>query len=219
MIASLVMLLLPIALSASLQLLEGAAPAPMTVQQILARMAANTTGLQTYQVPVEIHARIHKIITVSVSMAGTRYFKAPDKEALKMNAAPSIAKAFQNVYASLGTPSTWPQMYNLTLVTPEVTNGRAIYELRAVYSRPTRIDHILLDVDATTFDPIQARWYYGNGAMIVMNIEEQLVDGKYRLPTSETLEVSFPQYRGDAVVRYGDYRINQDISDSVFAGN
>jgi hypothetical protein len=209
------------AFAAAILLLAAAppTPAPLTVQQILTRMAANTTGLKTYQVPVEIDARIHKIITLPVSMSGKRYFKAPDQEAMKMNTVPSIAKGFQNVYASLGTPATWPQRYDLTLVTQEVSSGRAVYEVRAVYKRSTRIDHIMLDVDATTFDPIQARWYYTNGATIVMNIEEQLVGGKYRLPTREQLDVTFPQYRGSAVVKYGDYVIDQAIPDKVFSGN
>jgi hypothetical protein len=39
---------------------------------------------------------------------------------------------------------------------------RAVYEVRAVYKRPTKIDHIMLDVDVTTLDPIRARWYYTN---------------------------------------------------------
>src|ERR1700682_5918656 len=91
-------------------------PAPLGVQEILTRMAANTTGLQTYQVPVEIDARIHKIITLPVSMSGKRYFKAPDQEARKMNTVPSIAKGFQNIYASLGPPATWPRTYDFTLV-------------------------------------------------------------------------------------------------------
>ncbi len=192
------------------------APA-MSVQQILARMDANTSGLQAYQVPVRIDARIRKVITLPVSMSGTRYFKRPDKEALKMSTVPAIAKPFENAYASLGTPNTWPKTYSITQTRPSVAFARPVYELRGTYKRSSNVDRIILDVDASTFDPVQARWYYKNGATIVMNIEEQLVDGKYRLPTHETLDVSFPAYRGNADVHYGDYVINQPIPDSVFA--
>jgi hypothetical protein len=74
----------------------------------------------------------------------------------------------------------------------------------------------MLDVDASTFDPVQARWYYKNGATIVMNIEEQVVQGNYRLPARESLNVHFPEYSGDAVVQFGTYVINQPIADAVF---
>jgi hypothetical protein len=50
-----------------------------------------------------------------------------------------------------------------------------------------------------------------------MNIEEQLVAGKYRLPERESLSVHFPEYRGDAVVQYGTYVTNAKIPDSAFA--
>lgn len=198
---------------------SSAAPPAMTVQQILSRMVANYGGLKTYEVPVTIDAHIHKVVTLPVSMTGTRYFKLPDREALKMNSVPSIAKEFQNVYSSLGTPVTWPKTYNIDIVTPSVSTDRPIYELRATYKHPSNVDHIALDVDAATFDPIQARWYYKNGATILMNIQEQLVQGKYRLPQRETLEVHFPQYSGDAAVSYGTYIVNQPIPDSVFTQN
>lgn len=191
-------------------------PAPMTPQQILAHMLANYRGLQTYQVPVTINAHIHKFITLPVTMTGKRYFKVPDHEALKMNSVPSLAKAFQNVYASLGTPATWPKTYAVTTVAPTVSTDRPVYELRAVYRHPSNVDHIMLDVDASTFDPVQARWYYKNGATIVMNIEEQVVQGNYRLPARESLNVHFPEYSGDAVVQFGTYVINQPIADAVF---
>ena len=190
----------------------------LTVQQILTRMTANTAGLTSYQVPVRIDARVHKIITLGVSMSGDRYFKAPDKESMKMKTVPSVAKAFQNAYASLGTAATWLQTYDFTMVAPTLATAPGpIYELRAVYKRSSRVDHILLDVDANTFDPIEARWYYTNGATIDMNIEEQLVDGKYHLPSRETLDVTFPAYRGSAVVTYGNYVVNGDLSDSLFS--
>jgi hypothetical protein len=188
----------------------------MTVPQILAHMSANTAGLQTYQVPVKIDAKIYKVIAIPVSMSGTRYFKAPDKEALKMNTVPSAAKAFQNVYASLGTPATWPATYDITECSPTVLSGRPVYQLRAVYKRQANVDHILLDVDASTFDPLEARWYYTNGASIMMNIEEQPVAGRFRLPAHEMLSVTFPQYRGQADVHYGSYVTNTQIPESIF---
>ena len=192
-------------------------PAPMTVQQILGRMSANTAGLTTYQVPVTINVHVHKGVSVSVALSGTRYFKAPDKEALHMKTVPAIAKPFQDAYASLGTPMTWPQMYTISVVAPSLQDARPVYELRATYKKPSsRVDHILLDVDATTFDPIEARWFYTNGATIVMNIKEQPVQGKYRLPSRETLDVSFPSYKGSGVVTYGTYIINEDVPDSTF---
>jgi hypothetical protein len=50
-----------------------------------------------------------------------------------------------------------------------------------------------------------------------MNITEDSVDGKYRLPKHETVDLKFPQYTGHATVDYGTYTINQPVPDSTFS--
>lgn len=189
----------------------------LTVHQILTRMAQNTKGIEAYRVPVTILARVKEIISIRVRMSGERYFKAPDKGALKLHNVPAFAKMFSNLYASLGTPATWPQTYDVERVSSTVIQGRHVYELRATYKHPSRVDLVVLDVDGETFDPVEARWYYANGATIFMIITEDPVEGVYRLPKQETLEVHFPHYTGDATIEYGAYEINVDIPDSVFA--
>jgi hypothetical protein len=181
-----------------------------TVAQILARMQRDRMGLVSFQVPVEIKARLKKGISLPIRLSGTRYFKAPDTEALKLRTVPAIAKQFQNLYSSLGTPATWGSTYDVTSITPMSIDGHDVYEARAVYKRPSNVDHILLDIDRTTYAPVHARWFYKNGATIDMAIEEQRV-GAYELPRHESLELRFPGYAGSADIEYGTYIINQPI--------
>lgn len=196
-------------------LLLAQAPRPMSAQQILERMQANTRGLHSYSVPVRIDAHVRHIVSISVPLKGTRYFEEPDEEALKLDTVPAIAKPFQNIYASLGTPATWAQTYTITEVTPSPDAGPGVYELRGVYKRPSNVDYILLDVDATTFSPVLARWYYKNGSTVVMHVQEA-VYGEYRLPKHETVDVKFPQYTGSATIDYGTYSLNAHIDKAVF---
>ena len=204
----------PTATSSPLAAATGS-PLP-SVSDVLSGMEAQTAGLNTYDVPVTIHASVKKVISIPFTLTGDRYFAAPDKEALKLKSGvPAIGKAFSNIYASLGTPATWPQTYNLQVVPPDHPTAQPIYELRGTYNRPSRVDHILLDVDATTYEPIQARWFYQNGATIVMNIQEESV-GKFRLPATENVDVHFPGYSGHATISYGSYSINTALPDSAF---
>ena len=191
----------------------------LTVKQILAHMSANTAGLSSYQVPVHIVAHVKKgAISVPVTMDGNRYFKAPDRSEVKINSGiPAIAKSFSNTYASLGTPSTWLYTYDFTSQTEGDVEGHHVYSLTAVYKKPSHVDHIVLDVDTTTFDPVRVQWFYKNGATLVMHIEENLVGSKYRLPQHEEVDASFPAYRGTADVTFGQYQLNVPIDDSVFS--
>jgi len=204
----------PVATSSPLAAATGS-PLP-SASDVLSSMTAQMAGLDTYDVPVTIHASVKKVISIPFTLTGDRYFAAPDKEALKLKSGvPAVGKAFSNIYSSLGTPATWPQTYSLQVVPPDHPTAQPIYELRGTYNRPSRVDHILLDVDAATFEPIEARWFYQNGATIVMNIQEESV-GKFRLPETENVDVHFPGYSGHATITYGTYSINTTLPDSAF---
>jgi hypothetical protein len=190
-------------------------PSLPSVSDVLSGMAKQTAGLEAYDVPVTIHAAVKKVISIHFTLSGERYFAAPDKEALKLKSVPAIAKAFSNIYASLGTPQTWPQTYNLQVVTPDHPTAAPTYELLGTYKRSSSVDHILLDVDAGTYDPIEVRWFYRNGATIVMNVQEESI-GSYRLPAVENVDVHFPGYSGHATVNYGTYNLNITPPASVF---
>ncbi|MBV8282246.1 MAG: hypothetical protein JO347_09320, partial [Candidatus Eremiobacteraeota bacterium] len=148
-------------------------------------------------------------------LTGVRYFQLPDKEALVMHSVPAVAKSFEKIFAGLGTPETWPAQYDITLVPLDPPANATTYELRGVPKAGGNVDHILLDVSQTTYEPLRARWFYKNGATIGMTIQNSLA-GNYLLPKTETLDIDFPSYRAHAVASYGDYSINTPIPDSVW---
>jgi hypothetical protein len=193
------------------------AAAPQTAESILARMVAARKGLETFSVPVHFDVKLHRPLPIAVPMDGVRYFERVDKQALIMHSVPSIAKAFAQTYATLGTAETWPREYDITLVALDPPASATMYELRGVPKRSSSVDHVLLDVATDTVAPLRARWFYRNGSTIDMSIENSMVNGAYLLPKTETLDVKFPSYAGQAVVHYGDYSINLPIPASVWA--
>jgi len=200
----------------SAPLAQPSATAPVTVQDVLGRMVANREGLNSFTVPIAFSISVHEIVSVSISPTGIRYFQRPDQEALIMHKVPGPAKSFQRIFAGLGTPETWPSQYQISLVTPDLASGNGIYELRGVPNKGGSVDHILLDVSQTTYEPVKARWFYKNGATIVMSIVNAMAGDKYLLPKTETLDIHFPSYKAHAVANYGEYSINTPIPDSVW---
>jgi hypothetical protein len=197
-----------------------------TVSQILGRMAENTKGLTSYEVPFHIDGHYKKsFISVRVPLDGTRYFKVPDKSLVKIPHPPPEAKELADVYSWLGTPQTWPTTYDISL---EPTKALGVYELRATYKPNSKVhamldkvadstvDHILLDVDARTFDPVHVTWFYHNGSTIVMDITNGVVD-RYRLPQRESVNMNLPGHHFTALVTYGFYKTNVSIPDAEFS--
>jgi len=201
-------------------------PSATTVSEILTGMAENTKGLTSYEVPFHIDAHFKKFIfSKRVPLDGIRYFKAPDKSALKMTNVPAQAKDFSQIYSWLGTPTTWPSIYDITLAS---TKSLGVYELRATYKPNSKVhalldkaaqstvDHILLDVDAQTFDPVRVAWFYHNGSRITMNITTGIVGG-YHLPKRESVDMSLPDHHVNALITFGTYQTNILIPDATFS--
>src|SRR5579872_1410869 len=188
-----------------------------TAQSIVAHLLEARHGLQSFSVPIGFDVVVHKGIGVSAHVSGTRYFQSPDKEVLVMNSMPAIAKRFSYIYSGAGTPETWPSMYDITLMTGQ-TAGSSSYALRGVpkTKSPVGIAAVILDVDSTTFAPIAAHLSYENGGTIALQFQNALVGGKYQLPSTETIDIAFPEYRVHAVAHYGTYSVNGAIPDSVW---
>lgn len=196
-------------------MLCAATPSP-GIQDILKKMAAQQSGLTSYQVPVDFDIHFHKIIWLHQHLTGVRYFKRPDKAALVMNAVPAEAKAFQHIYEGLGTPETWPDKYVITMLPQTTYNGAPVFELQGVPRKVGNVDHVILDVAADNYTPVRARWFYRNGGKAEMLVTEARIDDKYMLPSIEKIQINFPSYEAYGTVTYGRYIINQPIPDSVF---
>lgn len=209
-----------IAVGSSTGALQASAPQPSasaapTVQSILERMTASRKDLNSFSVAIHFDITLHEVVDVGLGLDGVQYYEQPDKEALIFNSVPVMAKDFQRLYPHIGTPQTWPVQYDISIVDASPSDARA-YGLKLVPKRPGNVDHVLLDVDKGTFAPTRSVWIYRNGASIDMDILNKLVTTKYTLPSIETVDISFPQYKAHAVAHFGDYTINRAIPESVW---
>jgi hypothetical protein len=211
----------------SVQATNAQATSQKTVSQILARAAQNIKGLTSYQVQFHADAHVRRsIFSAKVPLDGTKYYKEPDKAALKIPNVPPQAKDFTNVLGWLGTPETWESTYDVTL---QPTSSIGVYELRATYKPNSRthvlldkvagssLDYVVLDLDSKTYDPVRVRWLYKNKSEIEMDITSGTVAGGYRLPVRETVDMNIPKQQVKALITYGTYYTNVQIPDSTFS--
>ena len=200
-----------------------ASPAPklqaseaVSAQSILAHMVQNRRGLNSFTVPIHFDVTVHKVVSVAIQLDGTRYFERPDREALIMQTVPAIAQPFQKIFSGLGTAETWPQTYDISMMPLRSPESSSTYELKGVPKAGGNVAYILLDVSQTTYEPLEARWFYKNGAMIVLGVQNALASGRYLLPKTETIDIDFPAYKAHAVAHYGEYAINTPIPESIW---
>jgi outer membrane lipoprotein-sorting protein len=184
---------------------------------VLARAVAGRQELHSYQVPVSIRGSVRvSFLSVPVAMDGTEYFKAPDKEAMRLNNVPSAAKSFSNTMNAMGTPQTWEATYDIVLQGTTPHRNHTAYVLVGTPKHPSNVKTVTMWVNARTYAIESVAFAYTNGSALGLEFSHHGLS-PYHLPTSIAVTARFPGYSGQARIAYGTYQINVAIADSEFA--
>ena len=197
--------------------LLGASPAPATpaIGTVLRAIGNARRGLTSYIVPVTMHGSVHvKILSVPFSMHGTEYYQAPDKQALRMVDVPKMASGFSNMVGSLGTPSTWPQTYEISLDGTKAYAGRQDYVLIGVPRKGGNVKNVTVLVNPKTSAIDSAAFAYNDGSSVSLTLSYG--SNPYNLPISANVTARFPDYSGGASIVYGSYQTNVPVPASAF---
>jgi len=193
----------------------GAAPAipapPVTAVDVLARVTRGDAGIESYSVPVRIEVRFHKLISLRFHLDGTQYFKRPDRIALDMRSVPA---QYRELFAELGTPLTWPSLYDLRLIASSA--DPVTYQLEGTPKHRGNVERMVVDVDGDPAAPLHVQWFCRDGGTIDMHITEQEGAGGYALPQHAEADMHFGGYAVHASFQYGSYAVNETVADAVF---
>jgi hypothetical protein len=205
--------------------LAGAGPSPQpsasiaparTAADVLARVAGTQAPLDSFEVPVTIAGSVKvAIFSVPFTVHGMQYFKAPDKQAMHLTDAPSMAQGFQNAVSTMGTPQTWEYAYDISLAGTQRRYKHVAYELVGIPKRPANVKSFTMLVGERSDAVESIHFAYQNGSSLAVEFAHHHAH-PYHLPTSASITAHFPQYSGTAVVQYGDYQLNVPIPDTVF---
>lgn len=188
-------------------------PTSPSAAEVVARMSASDSLLETYSVPIHIDAKVHRLITLRFGRDGTVFYKRPDHLALSMR---SVPDGFRKLFAELGTAQTWPSTYEMTIVDAVNENGREIYRLKGVPKQAGDVDHVLLDVSGEDFAATRARWQCKDGSTIDMTFQNESAGG-YPLAKRAEADMVLSGWKIHATLEYGAYVLNESLADSVFS--
>ncbi len=202
-----------IALLAAL-LLPFARPLPTQASDdLLARMAAVGGDLHTYTATLRAHVALRTFPFLATDVAGTYYFKAPDRSKLVITSGlPMVAKAFGTLYPHIEPPALWPTYFTVTRTQDDGTTAN----FRLVPRKHGNVDHIDVRVDVASATVTAMRWSYVNGGSATMHDTYADVQG-HTVVVAQTGSVDEPGYKGDITSTLTNYAFNAPIDDAVFA--
>jgi hypothetical protein len=182
---------------------------------VLRKMTAVNASVKSYTVRIHFDAKVRSFLSLPLALDATYYYKQPDKVQIVFDSVPSLAKQFQNFYASTGTPATWPTTYVVTLEPPTTMNTSQVTLRLTPRNDGSSLDHAEITVDTSTYGIVIQQWIYKDGSTInVAQFNE--TSGTYVLPSHQEADFNFPRYKAHVVADYDSYDINVPIPDSVF---
>jgi outer membrane lipoprotein-sorting protein len=201
-------------LAAAALLVLLARPAGAADSTLLDRMSALNPNLHAFTATLHADVTMKSFPFLSAQLAGTYYFKQPDKTKVVFNSGmPLIAQQFDKLYAHIESPSQWDSVYVVTVVSDNGTTAA----FKLVPRKDGNVDHIDASVDDKSATVTSMRWNYKNGGYAEMNNHYTTIDGN-TLVVSQTGHVEEPGYVADVTSTIDGYKINPSLDDGVFNG-
>lgn len=204
-------------LGAACALLAGAtrtagAQTPTPAADLLARMSAQNSGVQSYTATIHADIAMHTFPYLSPKLEGTYYHKEPSKNKIVFTSGlPFLAKQFSKVYPEVESPSRWNDVY----VVSSEGDATGYTTFKLVPRKHGRIDHIDAKVNDQTAEVVSMRWNYNDGGYATLDQTYTPVQG-HLLVTQQTGHFEVPHYNADLTSTFSDFKINAPIPDSVF---
>jgi len=202
--------LAPLAMIVTLALPLRAAPA----SDLLTRMAALNPNLHAFTATLHVRVSMKTFPFLTANLIGTYYYKVPDKTKVAFSKGipiPGLASQFDTLYAHIESPSRWPHVYAVAVVSDD---GRTtVFKLTP--RKAGNVEHIDATVDDKRATVTSMRWNYANGGYAEMTNSYGRVQGNV-LVESQTGHVDEPGYVADLDSTIDNYAINPTLPDSVF---
>ncbi|MGD1067040.1 MAG: hypothetical protein ABR975_09515 [Vulcanimicrobiaceae bacterium] len=201
-----------LAVAAAVLVPLGSAQRARAAGDLYSRMQQVNSGLRSYQADVTVAIQLHTFPFISPTLAGTAYYKRPDKTALDFQSVPSLASQLKKVVGQIEPPAEWPTLYE---VTPTGDDGTTA-TFRLVRKKNGRIDHVDVSVDDKTATVSAMTYFYkDDGGTIAFKQTYDDINGNYVID-AQTGKVDIPHYSADVTSKFSNYKVNVDVPESVF---
>ena len=184
-------------------------------KKIFQKMSSANIGLNDYECPLKASIKAkYSFLEVPFNLDGNYYFKAPDRYHVKFERAPQFLSKYPQVFGwSLPNPSEY---------TIKILNGEAEYancfilRLIPIIGRGD-LQKIEMWVDKKTYLFPRQLYSYREGGFVDVKANYRKIEN-YSLFDLMQMEISFPKsgIKANAIVNYGEYKINQGLDDSLF---
>ncbi|GAC1497751.1 MAG: hypothetical protein NVS1B14_00280 [Vulcanimicrobiaceae bacterium] len=178
--------------------------ATSNLSAILARLAADPATPAQYQAQVRLHVRLRVFPWVSITLNGDSAYKRPGLYHFVFRGVPKAAEHFSDLAYDLGNAGTWPQKYEIALLSPGSFGNLPV--LRLTPKRRGMVRSLDVTVDLDKGHIIKAVWNRFDGGVISL-VQHYNVIGTHEIVAEQDASIDIPHMKAQLAAEYSGFTL------------
>ena len=174
-------------------------PVAATLPQILAKLEADPTTPNQYNAQIRLRVRMRMFPWLSITLNGNSAYKRPGLYHFVFRGVPKAAEHFSDLAYDLGTPATWPQKYEISLLSPGTADSEPI--VRLTPKKRGMVKNLDVSVDVAKGHIDKAVWSRFDGGVISL-VQHYNTVGTHEIVAEQDASINIPRMRAELDASY-----------------
>ena len=184
--------------------LTAAAQTTPTVDDAIARMAADPRSPDAYSANVKLHVKLRVFPFISITLHGNTTYKRPGLYHFVFRGVPKVADKFDDLRYDLGNPLAWRDRYDIAFApasTPDVPVLRLTPKTVG-----GMVSHLDVTIDAQSGRLLKAVWERHDGGKITL-VQTYSSVGSSDIVSHQTANIDIPHMRAELTADYAGFSV------------
>jgi hypothetical protein len=181
-----------------------AAQSAPTVDDAIARMAADPRTPDAYSADVKLHVKLRVFPFISITLHGNTTYKRPGLYHFVFRGVPKVAEKFDDLRYDLGNPLAWRDRYEIAWA-PASTPEAPVLRLTPK-TAGGMVAHLDVTTDAQSGRLLKAVWARHDGGKITL-VQTYAVVGNTDLVSHQSANIDIPHMRAELTADYAGFTV------------
>jgi|GEM_PF-1385452 len=177
-------------------------PAQTTLTEVLAKLVADPTTPNQYNAQVKLHVRMRMFPWISITLNGNSAYKRPGLYHFVFKGVPKAAEHFSDLAYDLGNAATWPQKYEITLVSPGSKDTEPVIRLTPKKRGMVKTLDVSVDMSKGHID--KAVWNRFDGGVISL-VQHYNAVGNHEIVAEQDASINIPRMKAELIAQYSGF--------------
>ena len=182
--------------------LAAAAQQSLSVEETVARLAADPRIPDAYTASVKLHVKLRVFPWISVTLHGNTSYRRPGLYHFVFRGVPRVAEKFDDLRYDLGNPLAWPERYDMAFA-PGSTAESPVLRLTPK-TRTGMVAYLDVTTDAQSGRLLKAVWSRHDGGKITLTQTYQEI-GTSEIVSHQAAMIDIPHMRAELTAEYAGF--------------